>query len=226
MTGDAAGTGPLERLAEGLERMTGRAHRVDGSEVVGPGTTSLVIASHPDAVETEQSAHLDIGFALNRARADSTIWDCASGFGTTRSEAVDSAVDAWLQTTAPVVLELLTQDGTYADHYSSAECGLAGRHAIHGAILGWGVGHGPDQLQRWWMANPVLPIMAPALEPTGWPVLGALRVFFGSQHGQSTAEVRLNGTPLAQAAQLLLQQDWPRFQQPAYVRSFILSIPE
>jgi len=37
VTGDAAGTGPLERLAEGLERMTGRAHRVDGSEVVGPG---------------------------------------------------------------------------------------------------------------------------------------------------------------------------------------------
>lgn len=206
--------------------MTGRAHRVEGSEVVGPGTTSLVIASHPDVVETEQSAHLDIGFALNRARDDSTIWDCASGFGATRSEAVNTAVDAWLQTTAPVVLELLTQEGAFADHYSSAGCRLAGRHAIHGAILGWGVGDGPDQLQRWWMANPVLPLIAPALEHREWPVLGALRVFFGSLRGQSTAEVRLNGTPLVQAAELLLQQDWPRFQQPAYARAFILSIPE
>jgi hypothetical protein len=70
--------------------------------------------------ETDQSAHLDIGFSLNRDREDTTIWDCASGFGRTKSEALSSAVEAWLQTTAPVVLELLTRQGTYAEHYSSA----------------------------------------------------------------------------------------------------------
>jgi Family of unknown function (DUF6348) len=216
----------LQRIAEGLERLTGRAHRVGGNQVVGPGTTSLMIGSHPDVPESAQSAHLDVGFVLNRDRDDTTIWDCASGFGTTRSEAMNAAVDAWLQTTAPVVLELLTSHGTFADHYSSAECGLAGRHVIHGAILGWGWGDGPDQLQQWWLAHPLLPVLAPAIAPNEWPVLGALRIFFGSQRGQSTAEVKLNGRPLTAADDLLLQQDWPRFEQPAYVRTFVLSIPE
>jgi hypothetical protein len=125
-----------------------------------------------------------------------------------------------------VVLELLTQQGSFANHYTSAECGLAGRHAIHGALLGWARGDGPDQLQQWWLANPLLPVLAPALDSIEWPVLGALRIFFGSQRGQSTAEVKLNGTPLVDAADLLLKRDWPRFQQPAYVRSFVLLIPE
>jgi hypothetical protein len=206
--------------------MTGRPHRVEGSQVIGPGTTSVVIAFHPDVVQTDRSAHLDIGFILNRARDDSAIWDCSSGFGTTRADAVNSAVDAWLKTTAGVVLELLTQEGTFADHYASSECGLAGRHAIHGALLGWGNGDGPGQLQQWWLANPLLPILAPALDPIEWPVLGGLRIFFGSQSGESTAEVKLNGRPLVHAADLLLKSNWPRFQQPAYVRRFILLIPE
>lgn len=216
----------LHGIAQGLEHITGRVHRVDGSQVIGPGTTSLVIAAHPDVAETQQSAHLDIGFVLNRDRDDTTIWDCSSGFGPTKTDAVSSAVHAWLQTTAPVVLELLTGQATYADHYSSAECGLTGRHAIHGGILGWGQGDAPDQLQRWWIAHPLLPVLAPAIQPDPWPVLAALRIFFGSQRGQSTAEVKLNGRPLTDAADLLIEQNWPRFQQPAYVRSFILLLPE
>lgn len=219
-------TGPLEQIVAGLEHLTARPHRVVGDEVVGPGTTSVVIAAHPEVAETEQVAHLDVGYTLNRDRPDSTIWDCASGFGATRADAVGSAVDAWLRTTAPVVLELLTQAGTYADHYSSAECGLTGRHVIHGPILGWGAGDGPDQLQQWWLANPVLPILAPALEPEAWPTLGALRVFFGSQRGESTVEVRVDGTASPAAADLLLRRDWPRFEQPAYARAFVLAIPE
>jgi hypothetical protein len=38
--------------------------------------------------------------------------------------------------------------------------------------------------------------------------------------------VKLNGTVLPEATEVLLQQDWPRFEQAAYVRSFVLLIPE
>jgi hypothetical protein len=130
----------LERIAGGLEALTGQTYRADGSCVVGPGTTSLVITDHPEIEVTERTAHLDVGFVLTSARDDATVWDCSSGFGASKADAVASAVDAWLQTTAPVVLELMTGQGTFADHYPSAETGLPGRHAIHGALLGWGIG--------------------------------------------------------------------------------------
>lgn len=226
MKPDLANAAALPMIADGLHRLTGGDYRVVGEEVVGPGTTSLVIAAHPDVPESERSAHVDIGFVLNRERDDSTIWDCSSGFGSTKPEALKSAVDAWLQTTAPVVLELLTQTGTYADHYSSAQSGLAGRHGIHGAILGWGKGDAPGHLQQWWLANPLLPVLGPVMGTHEWPVLGGLRIFFGSQGGESIAEVKINGRLLPQAVEMLLDQDWPRFEEPAYVRSFILTIPE
>lgn len=117
-------------------------------------------------------------------------------------------------------------DCSLADHYTGAECGLSGRHALHGALLGWGRGDGPTQVQEWALDHPLLPLLAPALDRESWPTLGALRMFFGSQDGQSAAEVKLNGTPLEHAARLLLEQDWPRFKEPAFVRAFVLLIPE
>lgn len=213
-------------IAEGLQGITGGEHHVGGPGVVGPGTSAVVLAEHPEVLETERTAHLDLGFVLNTARQDSTIWDCASGFGSTRDEAITSAAQAWLRTTAPVIVELMTGQGTFADHYSSLECGLAGRHVIHGPILGWGASDGPDALQSWWLAHPVLPTLTPVLRPDEWPDLAAIRVFFGSQGGQDTAEVKVNGTVVPHANALLLQQDWPRTPRPAYVRSFLLAIPE
>ncbi len=216
----------LRGLALGLQDLTGRRFVIADDHIEGPGSTRVVVASHPEVPVSEQAAHIDVGFMLNRDREDSTIWDCASGFGADKREAIDSAVSAWLRTTAPVVQELLGGSGEHADHYTSAETGLAGRHAIHGAILGWGRGDGPNALQRWWLEHPLLPLLAPVLPLDSGGALGALRVFFGSQRLESTAEVTLNGRTLSAASGLLLEQGWPRFEQPAYVRAFVLVIPE
>ena len=135
-------------------------------------------------------------------------------------------MDAWLSSTARVALELLLHDGSFADHYSSIESGLTGRHTIHGPLLGWGIGEGPDLLQQWWLEHPLLPLLAPALARSDWPVLAGLRIFFGSQGGQSIAEVKVNQAAIPAAADLLLQQPWPRFEKAAYVRSYLALIPE
>lgn len=216
----------LDELAAGMQRLTGRSFSVEDGHVDGPGTTRLVVRPHPEVEVSAQSAHVDIGYVLNRERDDATIWDCASGFGATKPDAIASAVGAWLRTTAPVVQELMVGTSEYADHYAASETGIVGRHALHGAILGWGRGDGPGVLQRWWLDNPLLPLLAPVLNPTSWPTVGALRIFFGSHQGQSTTEVKLNGHPLDDAGRLVAELRWPRFEDPAYVRSFVLLIPE
>lgn len=216
----------LRELAAGLQSLTGRPFVATEDHVEGPGTTRVVLASHPDIEVSEQSAHIDVGYVLNRDRDDATIWDCSSGFGATKPDAISSAVAAWLRTTALVVHELMVGTGEHADHYPSSETGLPGRHAIHGAILGWGRGDGPDALQQWWLAHPLLPVLAPELRQEPWPTFAALRVFFGSQRRESTAEVTLNARRLEGASRLLLAQDWPRFEEPAYARTFVLLIPE
>ena len=223
---DAADRLVLEELAAGMRQLTGRPFSVVDDHLEGPGTTRVVVQAHPEVEVTEQSAHVDIGYVLNRERTDTTIWDCASGFGATKPEAIASAVGAWLRTTALVVQELMVGTGEHADHYASTETGLAGRHAIHGAILGWGRGEGPDVLQRWWLDNPLLPALAPAINPTSWLPFSGLRIFFGSHHGESTTEVKLNGQPLSEARELLARLPWPRFEEPAYARTFVLLIPE
>ncbi|HEU0130751.1 MAG TPA: DUF6348 family protein [Mycobacteriales bacterium] len=216
----------LRRLAHGLQGRTGRLFSVTDDCVDGPGTTRVVIAPHGDMPASDQAAHIDVGFMLNRDRADTTIWDCATGFGRSKAEAIDSAVNAWLSTTGSVVLEFLEGTGEHADHYTSAETGLAGCHAIHGPILGWGVGDGPKALQQWWLDHPLLPLLAQVLPLGGSDFIRALRVFFGSQGFESIAEVTLDRQPSAAASDLLLAQDWPRFDEPAYVRTFVLVIPE
>lgn len=216
----------LDELAAGMQHLTGQSFSIEAGHVEGPGTTRIIVRPHPEVEVSAQVAHVDIGYVLNRERDDTTIWDCASGFGATKPDAIASAVGAWLKTTAPVVQELMVGTSEYADHYAAGETGIVGRHAIHGAILGWGQGDGHHALQRWWLDNPLLPLLAPVINPTSWPPFSALRIFFGSQQGQSTTEVKLNGDPLDDAGRLVAELPWPRFQDPAYVRSFVLLIPE
>lgn len=216
----------LDLLADRLRTLSGWDFTIQGDFVKGPGTIGVTVAAHSEVEVTEQTVHIDVGFVLNPQRADATVWDCASGFGETKALALESAVDAWAQTTGPVLLELLTQEGRFADHYASEDAGgVPGRHALHGAILGWGRGDGLERLQQWWLAHPLLPRLAPYLPIDPDVPFHGVRIFFGSSDQSPTAEVRVNGVEAPRAAAELLSLDWPRFADPAYVRAFVLLLP-
>src|SRR4051812_3211952 len=86
-------------VAESLSRLAGD-WAVDGTVVRGPGTTAVRV----DDLHGTGPAHLDLGFVLDRDRADApVIWDCVSGFGATAEDAVATAVRIWTTCTAPVV---------------------------------------------------------------------------------------------------------------------------
>jgi hypothetical protein len=211
-------------VAESLTRLSGQ-WTVDGDLVRGPGTTAVVLAELHGAAP----AHLDLGFVLNRERADTpVIWDCAAGIGATEEAKLRRAVETWATCTAPVVLELLTQKGRFADHYQGDDPdGFAGWHAIHGPWLGWGTGDGPNELQRWALDHPLLPLLRSPVRPElDRAELNGVKILFGASPTGETAEVRINGTARPGPSTELLALGWPRPAGHAYVRAFVLLVHE
>ena len=55
------------------------------------------------------------------------MWDCSTGHTTDPDDALVQAIDIWAQATAPVLLELMTQKGEFANHYRGDDSqGFAG----------------------------------------------------------------------------------------------------
>jgi hypothetical protein len=174
--------------------------------------------------EAQSPGHVDVQFVLDdRAKPAIELWDCVVGFGDTDEARAQCAAKIWGQTTAGVWLELkYSGQGKFADHYHGADPGgFTGWHAIAGAIIGYGSGHSPGVLQDWWLAHPVLPALAAALNgslvdekcPYG------IKIFFG---GVDVAEVRVNGEPHEAASAALAALPWPRLDPPAFVRSYVV----
>jgi len=210
----------LHMVAERLNEISGR-WSVEAGEVRGPGTTAVVVADHHAAGPN----HIDIGFILNRDRADvPVIWDCTAGRGQDLQESLRNAVMIWSKTTAPVALEALIGDSRLADHYRGNEAaGFVGWHAIHGPVLAWGVGSHEQELQKWVLDNPLLPQLREGILPAlDRPRFNGIKCLFGSSSNGDVAEVRVNGQIAADASAHLLSISWPRFEKATFVRTFVL----
>jgi hypothetical protein len=135
------------------------------------------------------------------------------------------AVDVWAGSTARVGLELRGQRGEFADHFQGAD-GLPGWHVIQSPVVFRGQGEGVRSLQVWIDAHPLLPQLAGVLElaglsdddPTG------MKFFFGSAHGEELAEVRVNQVVHPGLSSALAGLPWPRTEDPAYARVFVLFV--
>jgi Family of unknown function (DUF6348) len=172
--------------------------------------------------------HVDVQFVLDLNEASPiSLWDCVTGFGSTSEEQAATAARIWAQTTAAALLELKYSGlGRFADHYHAGEpSGFPGWHAIAGPVMGYGRGESAGRLQKWWLENPLLSLLAPAMA-SAIPETGpcGLKLFFG---GDSTAEVRLDGDYHAAGSSALLALTWPRLQPAGFVRSYVvLAHPE
>ena len=191
--------------------------RVDGEEVVGPDGVRLRFANrHPAASD----GHVDVEFVLGEGRS---LWDCVAGFGESAVDKAQAAAHIWCSTSGGALLELkYSGRGEFADHYRGHESqGFAGWHAISGAIIGYGHGDAPDQLQRWWLAHPLLTRLSGVLgrEVSEERAPHGIKILFG---GDGVAEVRLNGDVHPAATQMLLDLDWPRIEPAGFVRSYVI----
>jgi hypothetical protein len=193
----------------------------DGELVVGPGTVAVRAAITHDS----EPGHVDLGFVLNRDRPDApVIWDCVAGGPAQDDVAAQRACSIWAQTTAPVIMELLTQKSQYADHaHGDDGLGLAGWHSIHGAILGYGT-NDATALQRWCLDNAVVPalrdVLAPALSPA-W--LHGAKFLLGAFDEDSIAEVRIDGIRHEACSDTLLKLPWPK-EGKRVARFFVLFV--
>jgi hypothetical protein len=197
---------------------------VDGETIVGPGTLAVRVEDQ----HKMGPSHFDIGFVLNRERADvPVLWDCVAGLGKTNSEIVEWAVGVWVRSTLPVMLEFGKRDGTFADHYQHNDPkGCPGWHVIHGPHWAYGVGKAPNQLQAWTLKNPLLPVLGPLIAGSfERPLLNGVKVLFG--HGSDdVAEVRVNGVCNEPASDRLKSLTWPRASELAFARCYYLFVHE
>jgi hypothetical protein len=215
-----------ERLALAREALARRLSEiyytwtVDGETIVGPGTLAVRVEDRHKMGPT----HFDIGFVFNRERADvPVLWDCAAGLGKTSEEIANWAVDVWVRSTLPAMLELGKQDGSFADHFPHNDAqGCPGWHVIHGPVLAYGVGDARNDLQAWMLKNPLLPILGPLVSDSfERPLLNGMKVVFGFK---DTAEVRVNEVCNQPASDRLRSLDWPRASEAAFARCYYLFV--
>jgi hypothetical protein len=210
-----------QHVAERLSSMF-KTWVVEGESVRGPGTLEVLVEDHHQCGET----HLDIGFVVNRERADiPVLWDCVAGMGATQSEAILRAVETWSISTLPVYLEFLTGDGSFAEHLHADEPqGCVGWHVIHGPWIAYGYGAAPDNLQAWALDNPVLPVLGKiASRSFNRPTLNCVKLLFGFG-SEDVAEVRINGEYDEATSQLLKGLTWPRAGDAAFARCYLLFV--
>ena len=141
---------------------------VIGRQVEGPSGTAVRVNTDDSCGAQTSSAHVALEFWLRKGDPEAPIIrDCAVGNGDSDADRVAMAVTLWKSITLPVALELLAQDGCFADHFPPSDPkGLPGWHCIHGPWLGWGTSESqPEALQRWALDHPVLPLLANGLTP-------------------------------------------------------------
>ncbi|WP_217708572.1 DUF6348 family protein [Nonomuraea rhodomycinica] len=214
----------LGMIARRLSEAMDQPWHVTGDLAKGPGSLAVVLGED----HTGHPGHVDIDFVLNVDRpGNTTISDCATGYGTTPEETVERAIEIWLGTTGSALLELLAQDGSFAGHYAADDPdGFPGWHMIHGGITGWGIGDDFQAVQRWAADNPLAPHLAPALRSSfDRDHLIGVKAFFGSGGDSETAEIRVDGIHHEAASEVLAGLPWPR---PAggmsYARTFLLLV--
>jgi hypothetical protein len=193
----------------------------DGELVIGPGTLAVRAALMHDS----EPGHVDLGFILNRDRPDApVIWDCVAGGKAQDDTAAQLACSIWAQTTAPPILELLTQQSKYAEHaHGDDGLGIAGWHSIHGPVLGYGRDDA-GALQQWCFDHPVVPtlrdVLTPALPPTD---LHGAKFLLGAFGSESIAEVRIDGVRHDACSDALLELPWPK-EGKRVARFFVLFV--
>lgn len=195
---------------------------VEHGVVRGPGTLEVRV----EDLHRCDTNHLDIGFVLNRERADAPVlWDCATGLGATTKEGVSHTVQIWATSTLPVFLEFLTRDGSFADHFHGDDPrGCRGWHVIHGPWLPYGVGLARDILLAWALETPVLSLVGPIIARSfDRPELNCVKLFFGFG-GSDIAEVRVNGQRDEVASEHLESLPWPRSKDAAFARCVLLFV--
>lgn len=201
---------------------SGEKWAVENGVVKGPEMLEVRVEDHHMCGDT----HLDIGFVLNRERHElPVLWDCVAGLGTTQTEGISRAIETWAISTLPVYQEFLARDGSFADHFHANDPqGCVGWHVIHGPLIAYGVASAPDVLQAWALETPLLSLVGPvAAKAFGRDSLNCVKMMFGFGD-DDIAEVRVNGEVDQAASDYLKSLPWPRSDNAAFARCYLLFV--
>lgn len=229
MRGDGLTNACLDEIEKVLS--TGPRHwSREPTQLVDDGVLAVrvnVIGQTEDPAGHENIAHLDIELDLGAASGKTrVVTDYTAGSGPSVEAQAAAAVKRWAETTAPVLFELLEQDGDYAtNRYASDPLGLNGWHVIEGPPITKGSVPDGAAMSAWLEANPLLPLLENETLPAiAGLTLPAIRIVFGGNGTDDLAEVAIDGTPDNDISALLASLDWPRPTGLAVTNIFILGV--
>jgi hypothetical protein len=213
----------LELAGTRLSQLTGKEWRVqDGPLLKGPGSVGVRIGPRHD----DSFRHIDLEFLLNVDREETSLPDCSTGTASDPEEATRQAIAAWADTTASVALEILTQNGKYAEWLQPGTPeGYPGWQAIIGKVSTWGFGEDASAKGDWiaekhpWVE--LATVISPALDR---PFLNGVRLFVGQGGDFTSCEIRINGVLHEPSSAALTVMDWPRTEKMSTARAFLLLI--
>ena len=150
------------------------------------------------------------------------------GVGGDAARAALAAVHIWRETSGVCFLELLTNQGRYASHFSGAyEGGIAGWHTVASGIIAYGShDESNHRLQLAMLDNMVMERLSASIgplldrdRPNGIKFLLSV-----GTEGSLTAEVRVNDNADPGASQQLAEMPWPRLERVAIARCFAVAL--
>lgn len=191
------------------------------------GTCSVRVAELHHAAPDDPLAHLDVGFAPDRSRAETLVWDCATGTGRDGHDASRQAARIWGRTTAPALLSFVSKtevgDATFLD--LEDRMSFPGWRCISGPYVIQGAPGDATILHQFLDARPLTEHIAPVLPRRfGRTELNGLKVFVGLAPVGRTLEVRINGERHERASGLLERLPWPEVEGPVFLRHFTLLV--
>jgi uncharacterized protein DUF6348 len=205
----------LDRLSEHSSEW-----RTDRDGLVGPGSTAVRLRVHGEG----PYGHVDIGFVLNRDKADAPVlWDRVVLPPGDPLQSSTVAARIWAGSTLPPILELFGRRGEHGAHVAPHDFGgLPGRHVIYGPVFGWGIGAGSTELIEWVAARPLLAEIGDLVAPVVRGPLDLVKVVVGGSAGDEVVEVRAGDRVVPEAERRLLSRGWPRPSGPFFSRSVML----
>lgn len=170
-------------------------------------------------------SHLEIVFALNPARAETLLIDCATGWGDTAEIAIAAAVEAICKTSVPPIFSLLySQPVLDAEFFPPDDpLGFLGWEAFSSPYVCKGQPEATSQLIQYVQQAPLLAQVAHLLEAAlDKPMLNTVRLYVGFDGHNYHAECRINNELNEVGKAALLKLELPQLEQFASISQFLL----
>ena len=172
-------------------------------------------------------SHISIDFALNPEFEDTCFQDCATGWASSETAAIDSAINAWMTTTAPPVFSLLKCESVLGAEWfpSGDKLGITGWDVFSSSYMLRGNNEEIEQLKNHLATNSLVSQLNEEIfQAAKRELLNFVNLYVGFDGTTFHSECIVNGTLDENSSQRMQKIKWPLLTNFVSVRQFMVLI--